>query len=299
MSNEKNKENVKIDDIDIEKNQQFLNKKRKMVKPTAVKRRKSLKQAVARPTRNRFNNKERYGKRTTEIDRDKFFKDIEAQAENILGTFNSASNSTNPCDFSDNEHLITESKDKKDFEAKTSENQCFQNDSNAEKKLDYELVESNFFQMNSADEYNRGNELNNSDSLYFPLNENGLVVKSVIHASNHDEFSSSNDISFQKSILAKLDEILVRVSCIEKNIAKNDIRLKEIETTCLSNSNNDIIQVRRIDDRELNLFKLPVSSKESLNELEKKLGDKEFMLKMVMFRLKYSSRINLVTTATY
>lgn len=124
---------------------------------------------------------------------------------------------------------------------------------------------------------------NNSETTGLLFNENECDVKNVINVSNYHESSNSNDICFQKSILAKLDEILVRVSCIEKNIAKNDIRLKDIEATCVANSNNTI-EVQKIDDYELNRLELPVSSKESLNELEEKLKDKEFKLKMVTFR---------------
>lgn len=76
-------------------------------------------------------------------------------------------------------------------------------------------------------------------------------------------------------MLSKLDEILKRISAIEKNTAKIETRLKHMENTSIE-------VAETIDDgSDLIDFGIPVNSKSSLDDLEKKLNSDEFRKNMV------------------
>lgn len=184
----------------------------------------------------------RYGNRLSGIDRDEFFTNIE----------NSMPSIENLNELNDDSHATH-----------TSEN-----GSNSDYNCEDESPGSNTSTSSESRDCGRTDQ---SDlvSLVPEQSPSSSISPSSINASNH---------SFQKVVLEKLDELLIRISSVEKNVAKAEIRLKDLENLQTTDCN---INIGRIDFSELAQYGLPKKNKENLDEFEKRLKSKEFKSKMV------------------
>lgn len=87
--------------------------------------------------------------------------------------------------------------------------------------------------------------------------------------------------SHETNIIAKLDEILKRISCIEKNTAKIEVRLRNLEES-IARVGIDIEKGTNDSERDFIQLGLPVKNQRDLDKLEEDLNSEDFRQKMVI-----------------
>lgn len=196
----------------------------------------------------------RYGNRLSGIDRDEFFTNIENSMPSIenLNELNDDSHATHTSENGSNSDYNCEDESPGSNTSTSSESRdCGRTDQSDLVSL---VPEQSPITISTFES---------------PMSPSSSISPSSINASNH---------SFQKVVLEKLDELLIRISSVEKNVAKAEIRLKDLENLQTTDCN---INIGRIDFSELAQYGLPKKNKENLDEFEKRLKSKEFKSKMV------------------
>lgn len=124
-----------------------------------------------------------------------------------------------------------------------------------------------------------------SVELTSPLesDERHVPIEEICACGRHSTPSESND----HVILAKLDEILKRISCIEKSTAKMEVRLRNLES--VSRIDIDIGQRASYSEDDFIQLGLPVKNQGSLDKLEEDLNSEDFRRRMVIYlaRIEY------------
>lgn len=103
---------------------------------------------------------------------------------------------------------------------------------------------------------------------------------SVDPPNSTDENSSHSDTTFQEIVLNRLDELLFRVSQLEKYAAKNDSRLKSM---CTNKPSKAISTLSTSDKDELKKLGLPIVSLIELEKFEESLEKPEFAERVVSY----------------
>lgn len=98
------------------------------------------------------------------------------------------------------------------------------------------------------------------------------------------ESPSVSQTTFQRKVLNKLDELLIRVSQLEKHAAKTDDRSKSICNSSLNS--NAISALNEFDHAKLTKLGLPIASLNTMNKLEEQLEKREFAENVVSFLRK-------------
>lgn len=134
-----------------------------------------------------------------------------------------------------------------------------------------------------------------SDSTQSVLNSSN-DSEHILHKSGDDLEQNSPQSSigyntFQSTVIAKLDEILKRISYLEKDSCKTQARLNKLERTFeryferLNGGGVDVMEEVSEADRET--FGVPVSSKIALDKFEMDLTSSDFKSKLVIFVVSY------------
>lgn len=245
-----------MDNEPKEKTQRLRNKS--VVRGTNTARKRKITSAIVESTAKRskrtHKKPDRYGKRLSASDRDAFFEQISSNTDSD-GTTDGLINTP------DTIHSID----------------------SGESSSDLEIVDSGSSSQETvssiANERTALHAMNHVHTT--PIEEiNGHTPIQRIRLS--DEYTSrpepeSND----RAILTKLDAILMRISCIEKNTAKIEVRLRNLEQ---NSTRADIVGDERESDNENDAMELelPVKNKESLDKLEANLNLQDFRRKMVI-----------------
>lgn len=142
----------------------------------------------------------------------------------------------------------------------------FGSSSASERNAFFENVVNDTQSQNSATQHSASTEQVQSESAH----------TSVYSDDDDDEISVGIERPLLniETVLSKLDEILIRISAIEKFEAKVEVRLRNIEKFMdrFSNGNSEADVGNIIEKSQLGL---PVKTKVSLDELEKDLESQE------------------------
>lgn len=125
-------------------------------------------------------------------------------------------------------------------------------------------------------------EIDDVHSALLEINDRQIPFESVSLIDDNTTTSGRDD----RAILSKLDEILKRISFIEKNTAKMEVRLRNLEQIAQNGPNFVGIDVdgnTSDNDQDFIQRGLPVANQESLDKLEADLKSENFRRQMVIF----------------
>lgn len=245
-----------MDNEPKEKTQRLRNKS--VVRGTNAARKRKITSAIvastastAKRSKRTHKKPDRYGKRLSASDRDAFFEQISSNTDSD-GTTDGLIKTP------DTIHSID----------------------SGESSSDLEIVDSGSSSRETvssiANERTALHAMNHVHTT--PIEEiNGQTpIQRILRSDEYTSRPESND----RAILTKLDEILMRISCIEKNTAKIEVRLRNLEQ---NSTRVDIVGDERESDNESDAMQLelPVKNKESLDKLEANLNLQDFRRKMV------------------
>lgn len=226
----------------------FVNERQKSARnKKSGKRKNTDDQNVTSPLskRTRFRTN-RYGKRVSTVDRDEFFENIRSSEINNHDT-NEVLNNAN--DMVNDGSTVNDDMMSDGTNGSTA------------------VLESEYIpESGSAD-----SDCSDRDS---PVSEMSILSVSSFRG------TTIKSPSFEKAVLAKLDEVLTRLAMLEKNSAKTIVHLKDLEVS-KSLTECSVESPGRVDNSELEMFGLPINDKESLAELEEQLKSKHFKSKLV------------------
>lgn len=232
----------------------YISKKRK--KPS-----ENVSHISKRPKRAQ-NKPDRYGKRLSASNRDEFFQQILSSSD---------SDDTNNAQVPNNEINLVESSDSSGESVLESCHNTSNGRVNVEQnqrtpiheRCDVPVSESSSeFELISS-----GSSSDEMMNVEQHTRTSMLEIGSVL--SELDEFNGrQTSTTDDRTILSKLDEILARVSLIEKNTAKMEVRLRNIEAIAESGVNlAGNIQNDHTSFEDLTQLGLPVENQASLDKL--------------------------------
>lgn len=200
----------------------------------------------------------RYGKRISAINRNAFFEQFNS---NDTQQSNEDDSTSNALDDSDASHNSNDDIDSSHSSIQLSNNSML-NVHNSSHDSEHILHESS----------------NNSTADLPQLNDN---------LEAHSPQSNIGHSTFHSTVITKLDEILKRISYIEKDSCKTQARLSKLDRNFdrylerLNGNGIDVMEAVSETDREI--FGVPISSKIALDKFEKDLSSSDFKSKLVMF----------------
>lgn len=127
-----------------------------------------------------------------------------------------------------------------------------------------------------------------------PSNSKSPTIVTNLSSSIHSISIASRN-TFEETVLHKLNEILVRLSELEKNTAKTDVRLRNVanELVAIRQNPRAATKIGTVDPAELARRGLPISSLEALNSFEQNLKDEAFVNDIVSLIMSASNFIQI------
>lgn len=236
-----------------------MSEKRRIVIKNSRKKSISRGNIAKRPKRT-HTKPDRYGRRISASDRDAFFDQVSSNID---------SDDTNQENVQTSESInLIESSDPGSSGSNSNSDEMV---SIIDNSLTSPL-ETNDMQIPLHERNNEHAYLIEISDVEAPSNETNdwhSQAEGICSGNRHTTSLESND----HVILAKLEEIIKRISCIEKNSAKMEVRLRNIEQSLADNEVN-----KRESDGEAGFTQLglPIKNRESLDKLEQDLNSEEF-----------------------
>lgn len=111
------------------------------------------------------------------------------------------------------------------------------------------------------------------------LSPDTLEAITIENSSTSTPNNNKND-SFQVAVLNNMKEILVRIKAVEKHVARIDVRFSQFIN---NQTSKKMTTIGTVDPVEMTMLGLPAKNQQSLEILEAKLEDENYMKNVVIF----------------